>query len=235
MEINLTTLKKNLIIAPAGDKSLHKHWISDHQEFDLVLLYYGNSDEKVEEYKKDCLIIEKKKLEKWHLMSYFVKNNLDFVRNYETIWFPDDDMMSNCEDINKLFSLHKKHNLLLSQPSVKGYVSYDIEKKIEGSVLRFTNFVEIFCPMMSLDCLMWLLESFGINESGWGMDYLWPKLLGYPKNKIAIIDMITVEHTNPIGETYKGRFKKEPMKELTELFAEHKLTFNQQTYSQINL
>ena len=103
-------------------------------------------------------MIEKKKLEKWHLMSHFIKNNLDLIKKYETIWFPDDDLDTNCDDINKLFEIHKKYNLLLSQPSVDGYVSYDIERKVENSILRFTNFVEIFCPMMSLPCLMFLLK-----------------------------------------------------------------------------
>ena len=235
MENTIQQMKKNLIIAPAGDNSLHKKWISDNQSFDLVLLYYSNSDEKFEEYKKDCMIIEKKKLEKWHLMSHFIKNNLDLIKKYETIWFPDDDLDTNCDDINKLFEIHKKYNLLLSQPSVDGYVSYDIERKVENSILRFTNFVEIFCPMMSLPCLMLLLNTLGINESGWGMDYLWPKLLGYPKDKIAIIDLVTVKHTNPIGETYEGRFSKEPMQELQELFFKYNLTFNQQTYSGISI
>ena len=67
------------------------------------------------------------------------------------------------------------------------------------------------------------------------MDYLWPRLLGYPKDKIAIIDLVTVKHTNPIGETYEGRFSKEPMQELQELFFKYNLTFNQQTYSGISI
>ena len=67
------------------------------------------------------------------------------------------------------------------------------------------------------------------------MDYLWVKLLGNPVDKIAIIDIITVTHTKPIAENYKGRFKKEPMVELQELFRKHKLSFYQVVHSQINI
>jgi len=60
-------------------------------------------------------------------------------------------------------------------------------------------------------------------------------IMGYPTNKISIIDFITVTHTNPVGGNYKNRFKKEPMQELNEVFAKYGLNFNQQIYSIINL
>jgi hypothetical protein len=44
-----------------------------------------------------------------------------------------------------------------------------------------------------------LKETFDANYSSWGLDGIWPYLLNYPKNKIAIIDNISMIHTKPPG------------------------------------
>lgn len=222
-------------MVPAGDSSLHTHWISGNCNFDLIIIYYGNSEDVYNEYKTQSLDCVKNKGEKWHLIHNYIKNNFDKIKHYEYIWFPDDDLLSNSDDINTLFYTNKEHELSLSQPSLDGYVSYDIEKKVEGSKLRFTSFVEIICPMMSKNTCFNLLETFIVNESGWGLDYLWPKLLGYSQDKIAIIDKVEVEHTRPVGSNYSNRFKKEPMQELNELFRSHNLGFYQTVYKTILL
>ena len=33
----------NLVIATVGDNSLHKEWIKEKPNFELVLLYYGDN------------------------------------------------------------------------------------------------------------------------------------------------------------------------------------------------
>ena len=43
----------NLVIAPAGDKSLHKEWLTGKPNFDLVLLYYGDNMEVAKSYTQD--------------------------------------------------------------------------------------------------------------------------------------------------------------------------------------
>jgi hypothetical protein len=226
---------KNLIIVPAGDLSLHQLWIGEEKNFEVVVLYYGNKEEQYNLFKVNTKDTIKVSGHKWHLIANYVLANLNEIEKYEYIWFPDDDLSTNVKDINRIFEICKKNNLWVAQPSLTGYVSYEIEKKIEGNLLRFTNFVEIICPVMSTETLKKLIFYFNLNESGWGLDYLWPKILGYPKDKIAIIDDVTVDHTKPIGLNYKNRFKKEPMEELNELFQKYNLTFNQITYSNILL
>lgn len=224
-------MKKNLVVIAAGENSLHTEWFNQSSNFDIVVLYYGNCDKKFSEYEKLSKKIIKSKGQKWHLITKYLLENLSELENYDYFWFPDDDLLTNVNDINKIFEVSKQYDLWLCQPSLSGYVSYEIEKKVIGSMLRFTNFVEIICPLMSNDTLKKLLFYLNINESGWGLDYLWPKLLGYPVDKIAILDSITVEHTKPIGGDYKKRYKKEPIEELKEVFQKYGLTFNQQTYS----
>jgi hypothetical protein len=225
-------MSKNLIIAPVGDISLHKNWLNQNKNFDLILIYYGDSDEKFEDYKKDSILIIKDKGPAGKLYYRTILNNLELIKKYDFIWLPDDDLGTDYEQINLLFETHIKYGLLLSQPSIYGHVAYDIERHNTSSILRYTNFVEVLCPVMDLETLLTLYPTYNLNESSWGLDYLWPKLLGYPTNKIAVIDLVFVFHTRPIGQTY-DRFKKTPMEELQELFSEHNLTWSQITYSSI--
>jgi hypothetical protein len=225
-------MKKNIVIVPCGDNSLHTKWLHDNQNFDLGIIYYGNSEETFNAYKTNAKFAINKKGEKWHLINFLINHYKNELSNYEYFWFPDDDLESDYEKINNLFDKNYEFKLWLSQPSLDGYVSHDIERKVENSILRFTNFVEIICPVMSKETLKKLLDTFVLNQSAWGLDFLWPKLLDYPNNRIAIIDDVTVTHTKPIGSDY-SRFTKKPIDELTELFNKYGLTWSQLTLTTI--
>jgi hypothetical protein len=78
-----------------------------------------------------------------------------------------------------------------------------------------------------------LINTFDITESGWGLDILWSKLLGYPTDKIAIIDSVTIEHTSPVGKNYGNRFSKSPMDELHDVMRKYSVGFVHKEYSKI--
>jgi hypothetical protein len=65
--------------------------------------------------------------------------------------------------------------------------------------MRFTNFVEIMCPCFSRHALELCRPYFRENRSGWGLDFLFPKLLGFPNRSIGIVDAATIIHTRPVG------------------------------------
>jgi hypothetical protein len=46
------------------------------------------------------------------------------------------------------------------------------------------------------------LGSFRDSVSGFGLDHLWPALLGGARSRIAIIDAAGVIHTRPLGRNY---------------------------------
>ena len=189
----------NLIIAPAGDKSLHSGWLTGQPNFELVLLYYGDDMEVAKSYLKDTPHVYASKGFKWWLIKSFIENNLDWISQFEYIWFPDDDIQIDTENINELFTLTKKYDLWLCQPSLLGYASHQITVPHENSILRYTNFVEVMSPLMSLETVLKLKETFDANYSSWGLDGIWPYILGHPKDKIAIIDKIKMTHTKPVG------------------------------------
>jgi hypothetical protein len=189
----------NLVISPAGDKSLHKEWLNSKPNFDLVLLYYGDDMEVAKSYTQDTPHVYASKGFKWWLIKAFIEDNLEWISQYEYIWFPDDDLKIDTNNINNLFDIAKKYDLYICQPSLLGYVSHKITLPQENSLLRYTNFVEIMAPVMNLNTVLKLKETFDINYSAWGLDGIWSYLLGDPKDKIAIIDSIKMTHTKPAG------------------------------------
>jgi hypothetical protein len=225
---------KNLVICPAGDNSIHESWNTGNKNFDTAILYYGDNDDVYTKYSNNSKFCIKSKGQKGKLLYEFISNNISEIINYDFIWQVDDDIRSSSEDVNRFFDINKKYDLWLSQPAISNHVSFEIEKKNINKILRFTNFVEILCPCFSLKTLLFLFNTYTYNSSSWGLDFLWPKLLNYPTNKIAIIDDVEVNHTKPIASGYGNRFEKEPMVELKELFSKFNLLFNQVCFGDIS-
>ena len=190
-------ITKNLIISTVGDKSLHQSW--GNGDWDLVLLYYGDNIDIAKTYKTDKNQVHVGKGFKWHLIKEFITQNMEYVKGFDYVWFPDDDIKITNFEISSMFYIMEKWDLWLAQPSLTGYVSHSITKPQPNSILRFTNFVEVMAPCMSRDVVFKLLDTFDSNYSSWGYEAVWNHLLGNPKDKIAIIDSIQMEHTKPIG------------------------------------
>jgi hypothetical protein len=222
----------NLIISTVGDESLHHEWIKNDPNFDLVLLYYGDNSEVVNEYAKQTPYVYAAKGEKYHLIKSLILLSPEFISNYIHIWIPDDDVSISTENINKLFNIANQYQLSISQPAMEGYISHEITKPIPNSLLRYTNFVEVLAPLFNKKTLFKVYDTFNLNYSAWGYDYLWPHLLNYPQNKIAIIDDITMTHTKPVGQNY-SRFPKNPWDEMNELLLLYNIKKEEINYSQI--
>ena len=124
--------------------------------------------------------------------------------DYEYVWLPDDDLDTDWATINKLFRVAKAVGLELAQPALTpdSYIAHPIVRQVPGTLLRFTNFVELMAPLFSQSALGKCAYTFRGNKSAWGVDYAWTAILGRPENKIAIIDAVPVKHTRPVGQAY---------------------------------
>jgi hypothetical protein len=209
-------MKKYLVISTVGDESLHHEWVQGTPNFDLVLLYYGNNEEVAIEYSKQTPHVYAAKGEKYHLLKSLITSSPEFISQYSHIWMPDNDVSISTDNINRLFELADQYNLSLAQPAMKGYISHIITMPKSENLLRYTSFVEVLAPLMNLETLMLLKDTFDENYSGWGYDFLWPYMLNYPKDKIAIIDSVVMTHTKPIGTDY-SRFPTPPSVESEEM------------------
>ena len=112
---------------------------------------------------------------------------------------PDDDLSIDVPAINEFFALAKAHRLNLCQPAL---VDINVEHRIlvqqPGSLLRFTNFVEIMAPCLHREALKHVFRTLDEDrvKSGWGLDLVWPHLLNY--NRVAVVDKTPMIHTRPV-------------------------------------
>ena len=212
-------VEKNLIISPTVDGVFAREWVKGNCNFDIILLYYLEDEDGYNELSKDFKVFRVNS-EKWQNIKMFLDANVNLIEQYDNFWFVDDDIRIDTESINNLFRIHSENKLSLSQPAMTGYTSFDIVKP-QPYLLRMVSFVEIMCPLMSKECLKTLIHTFGITESGWGLDFLWGKILEH-KN-MAIIDKVIAEHTRPVGYNYEKRFKVHPVQTLSAFMQDNRL------------
>ena len=203
--------RPNLVVVPANSKSLHPRWfekIDDaSRNWDLCIGYYGAETPEVSSSPYEYLahLPKTKKFKIIHDLFYEGSP----LWNYERIWLPDDDLLCDGEDINRMFHLSHKHGLDLAQPSLKqgsgSHPNHPLTVHKPDSVVRFEGFVEIMCPIFSHRALQICIGSMKDVESGYGLDHLWPSFLGRPAGRMGIIDAVAIAHTRPIGATYDVR------------------------------
>lgn len=226
-----------LVMARVADKSLHKEWLKPEEDryFDLYLEYYGDGSN---DYRDDCDFYSEAKDTKWPRLHEVFKEYKDEILKYDAVWIPDDDISTNCSTIKTLFETFMEYKLLLAQPALTkdSYYSHKITLRRSKYFLRYTQFVEVMVPIFSREGLEMCWESFGKSRSGWGLDSIWPKLLGHPEKKLAIIDQYPVKHTRKVG---KGSLYKDigcsPYEELDRICEEYgvELQFDYTQYGSI--
>ncbi|PZU81922.1 MAG: hypothetical protein DI528_20905 [Shinella sp.] len=202
--------RPNLVVVPAGAKSLHPHWLEGvtglTRNWDLCIGYYGTEQPEIatpHEYLAHIPNTKKFRL----LYNLFYEGSP--LWQYDAIWLPDDDLLCTGQDINRMFHLFHKFGLDLAQPSLKdgpdSHPNHPLTIQRAGGDVRYEAFVEIMCPIFSRRGLEICIGSMRDVDSGYGLDHLWPALLGYPRSRIGIIDAAAVVHTRPIGATYDIR------------------------------
>jgi hypothetical protein len=193
-------LALNLVICRAGDHSLHRNWLTPHQpkNFELWINYFGTEAMK---YAEDADFYWQSGGTKYPELYQFIHEYLDIIQQYDAICLAEDDIDCDATTINKTFEIFHQYDLWLAQPSLSpdSYTSHPITLNVPNNQLRFTNFVEIMIPVFSTGALLACYPTFKESDSGWGLDFIWSKIMGNPTQKIAIIDAVTVRHTRPIG------------------------------------
>ncbi|MGI4884328.1 MAG: hypothetical protein ACRYFR_05150 [Janthinobacterium lividum] len=211
---------KNLIIAPCGNSStvFATDWLKDAEakEFDVCLLFYHAEIKEPSLYEGVEYFYHLKdfKFRMIHNLLTAVAPNL--LDEYEYFYFIDDDVALDTAAINRMFTMSKLFDTWVSQASLSqdSFCSWPILKNKASCVLRFMGQVEVMAPLFSRAALRQCLVSFNENKSSWGMDSVWPKILGYPTNKLAVFDDVVMVHTRPVGggELY-AKIKADPNEE----------------------
>lgn len=222
--------RRNLVIVRAGDHSLHPEWLAGKEErnWDLVVNYYG--DQKGLYFQPDVQRLDSKG-PKWPALQILLQKNPFFLSLYDYIWLPDDDLSATKTEINKLFAMMKKHRLQVAQPSLEqsSYFSHLITIHNDHFQLRYTNFVEAMAPCFASRLLARAVPLLDSAPNGWGLDFIWAKLVNEPETQIAIIDNVQVRRTRPIDRNNSlpaRRKNKSPSREFQKFCQKHGLGEN---------
>jgi hypothetical protein len=210
-------MRTNLVLARVGAQSLHPDWIDPAQSrtWDLRLVPYQPipSQDGV-----DCVVGEVIPGPKWSGIRQ-VLNEWDGWRSYDRIWIPDDDIRAKQDVINKMFEVADALGLELFAPALDetSYYAHFITMRNSSFYGRWVGFVEIMAPGFRTATLERLLSTLDLTETGWGwgLDSVWPKLLGY--ENVGIIDGTAVTHTRPVGQMRDANLRKRVLEESDKL------------------
>ena len=203
--------RKYLLVVRAGDTSLHPTWLEGpaQRNWDLLVHAYGSecpwSDQDgVEILRAVGSDIPGPKMRALHSL-YSQKR--DLFLSYDYICLADDDLAASVETFNRMFLLCEHYGLELAQPALtrdSHMGSWGITMENTSFLLRYTNFVEVMCPVFSRAFLDLCAPTFNENLSGYGLDLLWSSWVSSPW-KIAILDACPVRHTRASfsGHLYK--------------------------------
>lgn len=195
-----------LIIAPSGNHSMifKTHWMREPEkrQFDVCLLHYHKDIDDTVKYESVDYFYHLKDFKYPMIHKLLTRENPQLLEDYDYFFLIDDDIEISTEEINRAFLLTAGFSLELTQPSLThdSYCSWPILKSMKGSYLRYFGEVEVMAPIFSQDALRKCLHTFIENKSSWGMDTLWSYILGFPKDKIAVIDGVQMKHINPVGQ-----------------------------------
>ncbi len=179
-----------LVFTSAGDRSNVRRWVLGKRSFDLWITYYGD---------RPGALADIADLYSCHKGSKF--QNLhnayqawpDLMRAYEAVLVMDDDILIGGEEIARLFELRRELDLWLLQPAFSpwGKISHPVTRVVRTARLRYTNFVEMACPLFREDKLRAFIRVYDPVLVGWGVDWWYLDVLGPDlERRIAVIDEV---------------------------------------------
>jgi hypothetical protein len=198
-----TPCHKNLVYTSAGDNANLNKWMNGSRYFDLWVTYYGNYEGRYSEFADYYNI---RKGGKFPNLYYAYQVWPHIFNQYEAILVMDDDILIRAAQINRLFKIRKKYDLWVLQPAFdrKGKISHRITRVNRYASLRYTNFVEVACPLFRQDKLQRFMKIYDPVLVGWGVDWWFLDVIRNDmKDKIAIIDCVT--GINPLDSAKEGQ------------------------------
>lgn len=177
-----------LVFTSAGNYAQVSRWCQGNINFDLWITYYGNEENKYQEY---ATYWNARKGTKFPNLLYIYQQYPELLDRYQAIWVADDDVIISGSDISRLFELREQYDLWIAQPAFDplGKISFDITCVQPLKRLRYTNFIEVTCPLFRKDKLDQFMEIYNPELVGYGIDaWFLDTLYQGETSKIAIID-----------------------------------------------
>lgn len=183
--------RKNLVFTSAGDRSNLALWCKSRRNFDLWICYYGDRLGALIDL-ADYYVIRKGG--KFPNLRYCVERWRDIFEQYDAIMVADDDLIMKTNDFSALFDIREKYGISVLQPAfdLRGKISHRITREQSFSFLRYTNFVEVTCPLFCKDDLLDFMSVYDPELVCWGVDWWFVEHIGNPdQRRFAVVDYVT--------------------------------------------
>ena len=189
--------RRGLVVVRCGDESLHPAWVSSDRTWDLAVSSFSRLDRPYPE----ADYVHRFRGGKWDGLHDFFSSFPETLDAYDYFWLPDDDIAAEPSAVNGLFEAMRRYGFELAQPSLSpsSYLSHLITLTNPAFEYRTVNFVELMAPALSRSLLHKTLPLFATTRSGFGVDFIWQRLVSDPPRQVAIVDSMSVTHTRPVG------------------------------------
>jgi hypothetical protein len=184
-------MSDNLVFTSAGDHSNLRTWLQGRRDFDLWVVYYGERDGTFRELSNFYLSRKGSKFQNLH---YCYQHWAQALARYDAVMVMDDDIMIEASGITRLFEIRRELDLWALQPAFRwvGKVSWDITAVHSTAKLRYTNFIEMACPLIRRDKLDAFMAVYDPALVGYGADWWFLHTLGADlRNHVAVVDEVT--------------------------------------------
>lgn len=187
----------------AGDHSNLHGWLQGTRDFDLWVVYYGD---RRDTFRDAAEYYVARKGSKFQNLHYCYQHWHPLLARYDAIMVLDDDIVIDAASLTELFRIRRELDLWALQPAFRllGKISWDITRVRPAARLRYTNFIEMACPLLRRDKLDAFMSVYDPQLVGYGTDWWFLHSLGPElENHVAIVDAITC--INPYDRTKGGR------------------------------
>lgn len=198
-------MRDYLVYTSAGHASnVRKWWSSSDRNYDIWVTNYTDTPALNSEY---CEFYNERKGSKFQNLKAVCETHRSQLAAYKGIMVADDDIIISPHAISALLSLLTSHDLWILQPAFSrfGKISHKITQRQLSPALRYTNFIEVTCPVFRTDKLLDFLAVYRADLSTcYGVDWWFLDHLGGGQQaRYAISD--TYYCTNPRACFKPGR------------------------------
>lgn len=196
------TGSNNLVFTSAGDRSNLRGWLAGRRDFDLWTVYYGDRPGMFQELSNFHVSHKGSKFQNLH---HCYRQWPQLLAPYDAIMVMDDDIVIDATGITRLFEIRRELDLWALQPAfrLRGKVSWDITSVHATAKLRYTNFIEMACPLFRRDKLDAFMAVYDPELVGYGIDWWFLHTLGAElADRVAVVDEVTC--INPYDRTKGG-------------------------------